>query len=156
MPYTTDDVLKQLRHARGFLLKHLDGLTDEQWSSKPNAGCKSPLETLAHLIADDRCALDCLTSGTEPDYSAYDEPVTDRQTLLARLASTHEQLCAYIAERYGGATPDTEVCIYGQTGKLGGLTYLASEDYYHAGQIAYVRLAADPAWDYYAQVYGGM
>jgi uncharacterized damage-inducible protein DinB len=154
MPYETHDLLEALRSARRFFLRHVEGLTDEQWAHKPYQECKSPLETVAHLIADDRCALDCLRTGEEPDYAAYDVAVTDRDALLADLAASHEALSAYVAERHGDAPLDAEVCIYGAARKLGDLAYLTAEDYYHAGQVAFVRMATEPGWDYYEAVYG--
>jgi uncharacterized damage-inducible protein DinB len=154
MAYTAADIVAQLRYARKFVLRHVAGLTDEQMAFKPYPECKSVLETLAHLISDDRCALDCLRTGDEPDYAAYDEPVTDGATLLARLAETHEALCGFVLDRYADASLDAEACVFGEARRLGDLPLLASEDFYHAGQIAFVRMATDPGWDYYSAAYG--
>lgn len=154
MYYDASDIVARLRHARSFLLRHLDGMTDEQWAFKPYPECKSALETVAHLISDDRCALDCLRTGAEPDYASYDEPVAGKAEMLARLAQTHAALCEHIEREYAASALDSEVCIYGETRKLGDLSYLAAEDFYHAGQVAYARMATDPRWDYYAAVYG--
>ena len=30
---------------------------------------------------------------------------------------------------------------------------ISSEDYYHAGQITFIRMATDPQWDYYRSIY---
>jgi hypothetical protein len=51
---------------------------------------------------------------------------------------------------------DAEVALWGTPQKLGrAIAYLTAEDFYHAGQIAFIRMASDPEWDYYACVYGG-
>ena len=49
---------------------------------------------------------------------------------------------------------DTEVSAYGTPMKLGrAIAHLSSEDFYHAGQVAFIRIATDPSWDYYAVIY---
>ena len=51
---------------------------------------------------------------------------------------------------------DAEFSAFGSKMKLAaGIPHLSSEDYYHAGQVSYIRMATDPAWDYYGHVYGG-
>jgi hypothetical protein len=46
------------------------------------------------------------------------------------------------------------VTLWGQERKLGSaLAFLTSEDYYHAGQVAFIRLATNPEWDYYGEIF---
>jgi uncharacterized damage-inducible protein DinB len=162
MAFTTQDLLEGLRASRQFFLKHLDGLAEEQWAWKPYAECKSIRETLPHLLADDRAALQSLETGSEPDYiglveqAAKETQGKDIGELRSMLDKSHERLCAFIADRYANAPMDTEVSAYGAKRKLGrGIAYLSSEDFYHAGQVAYIRMATDPSWDYYGVIYGG-
>ncbi len=155
MPYTIADVVDGLRHSRAFFHKHLAGMTDEQWDFKPYAECKSVRETVAHLISDDRAALDSLKSGQEPDYDACQVEEQDREKLLAMVAESHEALLAHIGTAFAEQDLGAETSLWGSQMKVGALGYISSEDYYHAGQVAYIRLATDPAWDYYAAVYGG-
>ncbi|HZO92040.1 MAG TPA: DinB family protein [Chthonomonadaceae bacterium] len=156
MAFTLDDVLNGVRASRQFFLKHLNGLREDQWDWRPGPECKTIRETLAHLITDDRAALQSLQTGEEPDYDALQESERDIARLRVLLEESFTALCAYIQGRYAGAPLDTEVCSYGGKQKLGrGVAYLSSEDFYHAGQVAMIRIATDPAWDYYASIYGG-
>jgi uncharacterized damage-inducible protein DinB len=157
MAFTLDDVLEGVRASRAHFLKHLDGLQDEQWDWKPYPECKSVRETVAHLVTDDRAALFSLETGKEPDYEALAvEPGRDSARLRALLDESHARLCEAIRTRCATAPLDADVCIYGSPMKLArGIAYLSSEDFYHAGQIAFIRMATDPAWDYYATIYGG-
>ena len=161
MAYTLDDVLEGLRGSRTFFLRHLDELRDEQWDWKPYPECKSIRETLAHMIGNDAAALQSLQTGKAPDYDAIltgaaQDASDDYRRLRARLEESFNRLCDFIQSTYAGAPLDTEVCIYGSMMKLGrGVAYLSSEDYYHAGQVGFIRIATDPTWDYYGFIYGG-
>jgi hypothetical protein len=160
MAFTVEDLVAGLQSSRKFFLKHLFGLTDAQWSWKPYPECKSITEAVVHLIGVDRAAIASLESGGLPDFEgitnqAAAEVGKDREKAVALLAQSHVALCSFITSRYGDAPLDTDVNIYGDSRKLGsGIPYLSSEDYYHAGQIAFARLASDPSWDYYGQIYG--
>jgi uncharacterized damage-inducible protein DinB len=155
MSYTTEDAVNGIRRSRAGFLKHLNGLKDDQWTWKPYAECKSIVETLGHLICDDRAALQSLRTGKEPDYTNLQETETDRERLLKLLGESHAALCDHILSTWGSAPADTEVCIWGtQMPLAGGMSYLTSEDFYHAGQVAFIRGATDPTWDYYTDIYG--
>ena len=73
---------------------------------------------------------------------------TDRESLLEHLPVSHETLCGCIAVTVSGTPLDADVCVYGETRERGDLPFLASKDYYHAGQIAVIRMATGPGWDY--------
>jgi uncharacterized damage-inducible protein DinB len=155
MPFTTADLIDMIRHSRRHFLKHLRGLRQDQWDWKPYPECKSIRETLAHLIWVDRAALVSLETGGEPDYAALEEPARDLDRLHALMGDSHERLCRHLNTHYAGAPLDTEVCLYGDRQTLGrALAYFPSEDYYHAGQVAFIRIATDPGWDYYSSIYG--
>jgi uncharacterized damage-inducible protein DinB len=156
MSFTVIDAVDGIRHSRAYFLKHLAGLKDDQWEWKPYAECKSIRETLAHLICDDRAALQSMQTGKEPDYESLVESEMDRDLLLAKLEESHRALCDFITQTWGSAQVDTEVCIWGVRRKIAaGLSYLTSEDFYHSGQVAFIRSATVPVWDYYAAIYGG-
>jgi hypothetical protein len=160
MALTLDDLLDGLRASRLFFYKHISGLTDEQWSWKPYPECKSVTRTIVHLVANDRAALQSLATNAEPEYEQISEAATveaagDRDRALAMLQQSHDQLCAAIAARFGSAPMDAEMCAWGSVKKLPvAVGYLSSEDFYHAGQVAFIRLATDPSWDYLGQIYG--
>lgn len=76
--------------------------------------------------------------------------------LFAELEKSRSALINEIRSRFANSPLDADVCIWGAHDKLAvGLPYLSSEDFYHAGQIAFIRNASDPSWDYYAEIYGG-
>ena len=160
MAFDLNDLLAGVRASRQHFLKHLQGLGEDQWDWKPYPECKSIRETVIHLVGDDRAALQSLNTGQEPTYDAIMEEVGREapsavKGLLGMLERSHEALCAEIERRYAGSPLDTVACIYGSNMKLAaGIPHLSSEDFYHAGQVAFARMASDPAWDYYGAVYG--
>jgi len=137
MAFTVEDLIDSLRSSRRHFLKHLEGVREDQWDWKPYPECKSILETLAHLISDDRAAPQSMEMGKEPDYDALQESETDLARLCALMDEAHERLCTFIKTRFASAPLDTEVSAYGSPMKLGSaIACLTSEDYYHAGQVA--------------------
>jgi uncharacterized damage-inducible protein DinB len=156
MAFTTEDCIHGVREARKYFLKHLKGLREDQWDWKPYPECKSIRETVAHLISDDRAVMQSLETGREPDYDSLQESERDIVRLLALLEESHEQVCAFLKERYADKSLDTEACLYGGMMKLGSaVAHITSEDFYHAGQVAYIRMATEPTWNYYGSIYGG-
>ncbi|MDE2126140.1 MAG: DinB family protein [Armatimonadetes bacterium] len=155
MPFHLSDVVRGVRSSRKYFLRHLDGLTPAQWSWKPYPACKSVVETLAHLVTDDSAYLQSLQTGVEPTYEALEVAERDPGRLLQMLQESHETLLAYIEEKYADAPLDSTVTAWGSPLPLGSaVAHISSEDFYHAGQIAFIRMATDPDWDYYTAVYG--
>ena len=162
MAFDLTDVLAGVRASRSFFLKHVDGLTPEQWSWKPYPGCKGVRETLVHLIVGDRMAMNSLKTGGMPEdfegfIAAIDSEAADdtNEELIARVNRERETLLAYIEETYAGKELDAPTSLYGGGMKLGAAAaYLSGEDFYHAGQIAFIRLATNPDWNYYGEIYG--
>lgn len=163
MAFDLADVVDAIRDSRRFFLRHLDGLTDGQWTWKPYEACKNVQETLIHLVANDRMALRSLETKADPeDFDALYESTCDElmgesgRSLADSARESHAHICDYLERTYGTSPLDTEVFMWGKTKKLGMVVaHLSSEDYYHAGQVAFIRLATDPEWDYYGSVYGG-
>ena len=155
MSFTSEELINDLVQTRNHFLKHLRGITAEQTEWKPYPECMSVKEILAHLVCDDRSALDGLRSGMEPDYDAHREQERDFGKLVELLHQSHAELIGYLRERYGTSELDEKVLIWGQERKLGAaLAFLTSEDYYHAGQVAFIRMATNPEWDYYGEIFG--
>jgi uncharacterized damage-inducible protein DinB len=155
MSTTVKDLVALIQYSRKHFFKHIEGLKESQWDWKPYAECKSIRETLAHLIADDRAALESLQTQKEPNYEALQEKERDLVKLRAILDKAHQELCDFIFKTYATTSLDSEVCIYGAKTTLAkGIPFLISEDFYHAGQVAFIRMATDPKWDYYAAIYG--
>ena len=153
--FTLDDLIESLRRSRQHFFKHIQGLKDDQWDFKPFPECKSIRETLQHLVADDRAALESIRTGEEPNYEALSCSETDIAKLKEILKDSHENLLKEILTRYANAPLDADICVWGHHEKLGvGVPYFSGEDWYHAGQVAFARMASDPGWDYYATIYG--
>jgi uncharacterized damage-inducible protein DinB len=155
MAYTFDDVLTAVRDSRSHFLKHIEGITAEQWQWKPHQEAKSIAEIVAHLVTDDRMALQSLQNGQKPVYRRAQVSERDPAKLLAELHQSHEALSNYLLEHFSVTPLDTIVTAWGIKMKLGKAAgHIVAEDYYHAGQAAYIRLATEPDWDYYATIYG--
>ena len=155
MALTLTDLTTELRASREHLLKHLEGLPREHWAAKPHPECKSVIETLSHLIVDDKMALGSLRTGQYVNYDVFPIETTDPDQLLELLKESHEELIAYLEATFAEAPLDAPVCVWGNMRKLAiGIAFLSSEDHYHAGQIAYLRMAIEPEWDYYGTIYG--
>src|SRR5260370_14527783 len=160
MSITVEDLVKSVRSARAHFLKHIKGLTHQQWDWKPYPECMSAREPLGHLITDDLAALQALETCKEPDYEAISqreinpEILADLSVLKSRLSDSHDRLCSYILRHWGNATLETEICVWGSMMPLArGIPYLTSEDFYHALQIAFIRMATDPSCKYYSVIY---
>jgi uncharacterized damage-inducible protein DinB len=161
MALTLDDLLAGVWESRRHLLRHLNGVTDEQWTWKPYPECKSMSDTVVHLIAVDRSALESVKTGGAVDFVGTIAAVTeetagmDRDALLTMLKDTHSRLVNHFTANFADTPLDAEIRLWGAPRKLGPqVAYLTSEDYYHAGQIAYIRMATDATWDYYGSIYG--
>ncbi len=161
MAFGVEDLIEGLRGSRLHFLKHLKGLSADQWTWKPYPECMSIYETIVHIVVDDRAAMQALETGGEPEYESIREAAIaesggDKGKAMELLEESHEKLCAYIAARFTGVPLDSEFSAFGAKMKVGsGIPFLSSEDYYHAGQVSYIRMATEPAWDYYAHIYGG-
>jgi uncharacterized damage-inducible protein DinB len=157
MAVTLNDLLNSVRDSRRHFLKHLTGLRDDQWDWKPYPECKSIRETLMHLHVDDKAALFSVQTNEEPDYEGMLAAAEMKEVaqLRAQLDESFETLLQEIQTRYADAPLDAEICIFGSKMKLAiGIPHLSAEDFYHAGQVAFIRMATDPDWNYYAAVYG--
>src|SRR5438477_10110901 len=118
MAFGVEDLIQGLRGSRLHFLKHLKGLTSDQWTWKPYPECKSIYETVVHLIGDDRAAYQSIETGAEPTYeqileTAFAEAGGGKEKAMEMLEESHERLCAFIAARFAGAPLDTEVSAFG-------------------------------------------
>jgi uncharacterized damage-inducible protein DinB len=156
-----EEILEGVRRSRRQFFRHVEGLTEEQALWKPYPECKSVRETLVHLIHVDRAALDSLKTGTLNAWGALVAPI-DAETqsssiseLQSLLEQSHTALLDYIATAYASLSLDDPIPLWGSPTPLGrAVPYLSSEDFYHSGQVAFIRQATDPSWDYYAAIYG--
>ena len=149
-----DLLIEGIRSSRRYFLNHIKGLRDDQWDWKPYPECKSIRETLAHLIADDRATIHMLETGQFPDFGSLLESETGTEKLESLLSDSHEKLCEFIKAKFSSTPLDTLVNFWeGPVPLAQAITGISSEDYYHAGQVAFIRMATDPGWDYYRSIY---
>jgi len=154
MALTLSVCVDGLRGSRAHFLKHLKGLTPEQWVWKPYPECKSIVETVQHLIIDDSAALEAIRTGKEVDYESFKVTETNPDKLLSLLTQSSDSLIGFIEETYTDADVDKDVSAWGHMMPLAvALAMFSSEDYYHSGQAAFIRMATDPTWNYYVDVY---
>lgn len=152
------DMIDALDQARQGFLKHIDGVTVQQAVWKPYSGCKSIAETIDHLLWSDRVLIDVMQSGKEPDYTTAPTapPADSLTTLLGNLAESHAARIEFLRANYAQASPLMPVNFWGHTSALWqALAGLSNEESYHSGQVAYIRMATDPNWDYYSHIYSG-
>ncbi len=159
MALTFDELIIGFRNSRAFFFKHIADLNAEQWDWKPYSECKSIRQTLEHLVVDDRSAIASIETGVFPDFesiaaTATNEAQGDINRQIALVKESHEALIALLTAKFADMPLDSEMSLWGSTGKVAlMIPYLSSEDYYHAGQVGYIRMASDPGWDYYKAVY---
>ena len=156
MALSNRDFIDGLRASRRHLLKHLHGLTPEQAQWKPYPECKCIAETLAHLVVDDKAALESFQTLAEPAYDQIQAPEGTYDELRAALDQSHHELTSWLEAHLGDAPLDHPSSGFGHPlPACRAIAHISSEDYYHAGQVAFVRMATDPAWEYYGEIYGG-
>ncbi|MHB1457758.1 MAG: DinB family protein [Armatimonadota bacterium] len=155
MSFGIEDYIEALQTSRQIFFKHIEGLKDEQWDWKPFVECKSIRETIAHLSTGDRSFIPLMEAKMDIDWASFEESERDINKLMLIIKKTRDDLCAAIRERFSNTPLDQEIKFMGMDMKLGiMLASISYEDYYHAGQVAFIRMATDPAWDYYKEVYG--
>lgn len=148
---TTESLLASLRNSRAFFWKHADRFEGDAWDHRIALGTKTARETLQHLLADDRAVLLSLNTGEEPDYEALAPDESDPEKLKAMLFASHVELLEALAWR----REQSVINVWGTEKPIvEGIAWYASEDFYHAGQLAMILLALNPDWAYYPDVYG--
>ena len=147
--------------SRSFFLRHLHGLTPETWDWKPYPECKTVRETLFHRIGTDQWILADLKQETGDDFAARLRESAERSKdkapaeLQEALQASGQPILDFLTAHYADAPLDTPMHMWGEDAPLGKqVAHLTSENYYHAGQVAYIRMATQPDWNYYAAVYG--
>lgn len=154
MANNINDIIDRLRISRRHFLKHLHGVRDEQWDWKPSPKCNSIREILAHMVANDRAFMELFNAGSTSGRGSVEQ--RDIAKLLEMLSRSHESLCALLRLRYANKPLDTEIPFLGRPEKLETvMSWISFEDYYYAGQIAFIRMATDPSWENCVSIYGG-
>jgi hypothetical protein len=139
-----EEILGSLSWSQRFFRAHLNGIQDEQWDWKPFPACRSIREILVHwaeYISADDTALRLALEMTTPDVAVV-------QRLM-------KEAGARFGDRYRQQYADTPMdAPYRNAITVGYvLAGLSGEDNYHAGQVAFIRLATDPDWDWVKAVH---
>jgi hypothetical protein len=80
---------------------------------------------------------------------------TDPQKLLVLLQKGLDNIIEYVEATYSDADLETDVQAWEFHATLANaMTWFGGEENYHTGQVAFIRLASDPTWDYYDQIHG--
>lgn len=139
-----DEVLDNLYRSQRFFRCHLNEMQNEQWDWKPYPTCRSVREILLHwaeIFASDDADLGAALKEATPDVASV-------QGLMRQAG---HRFGARFAAQYTDATLDTVLPNGVAVGTV--LASLAGEDNYHAGQVAFIRLATAPEWDWVRAVH---
>jgi len=160
MALTLEDLLESVRNSHKSLFRHLKGITEEQLTWKPYPECKSIHETLAHLIAVEWSSQSMLNTGEFPDYETHQRDALalasgkSPEELTTILKEEQDKTLGIVAAKFKDTALDEEIKSWGYPTKMGeAIVRLGTESTYHSGQIAYIRMATDPSWDYYKEIY---
>jgi hypothetical protein len=142
---TTEQLVASLAGSREFFHRHLLGMSEEQLDWKPYPHAFSAREMVAHMAKNDLGAIKVL-EGPQLDLAGL--------TPFEALAMTGKALESLLEQHWQSRPQEALRRIGGAKGVGRGISYRSMEDYYHAGQIAYIRQAIDPSWDQDNLVYG--
>ena len=140
-----DEIMASFHFSQRFFRAHLNGIRSDQWDWKPFPACRSIREILLHwadLYSPGQTGLQTALEPTEPNVA----------TVQSLMKEAGERYAAEYHEKYADTPMDAPFRPNGIT--VG--TVLASfpaEDNYHAGQIAFIRLATEPEWDWVKAVH---
>jgi hypothetical protein len=139
-----EEVMDNLYRSQRFFRAHLNGILAEQWDWKPFPSCRSIREILLHwaeIFAADDAALETGLKAAVPDVASVQALMKEAGLRFGRGFSAPYVDSAMETRLPNGAAVGTV------------LASLAGEDNYHAGQIAFIRLATEPAWDWVQAVH---
>ena len=134
------DLALALAASREFLLRQIRGLSFEDCAAKPRGALRSIEEIVEHMLANDAfcmAKLDAEPFEDEPDQSA-----------AARLTRSGMALTQVIRQKWAGNEHAALLRLAGGgAGIARGVAYIQIEDFYHAGQVCWIRLVLHPDWD---------
>ena len=137
-------ILDNLSRSQRFFRAHLNGIQDPQWDWKPFPACRSIREILVHWAETFSADDNALRLALQPD-------VPDVALVQRLMKEGGLRYATGFREQYSDAAMDSLFPNGLAVGTV--LASLSSEDNYHAGQIAFIRLATDPEWDWVKAVH---
>lgn len=139
-----EEVMDNFYRTQRFFRSHLNGMLAEQWDWKPFPACRSIREILLHwaeIFAADDMALETSLKTAVPDVAA----------VQALMKEAGLRFGTEFSAPYADSPLDTRLPNGVAVGTA--LASMAGEDNYHAGQIAFIRLATEPDWDWVQAVH---
>lgn len=133
-----NDILQKTLAYSGYqLFGVLDGFPESAMDQKILPSAMTPRETLEHLC-DVYASYIALTEGKPYKHGSFHAPDPSTPALVALLRSMREQA----VQKALNATHGKPLSA--------GVDYIALHDAYHIGQLALMRMTADPTWDPYS------
>lgn len=139
-----DEILDNFYRSQEFFRAHLNGMQDEQWDWKPFPACRSIREILLHWA-------ELFSPGETPLQAALKQPLPDVVAVQRLMKEAGAQFGAGFREQCADSSMDSLFPNGVAVGTI--LASLSGEDSYHAGQVAFIRLATDPDWDWVKAVH---
>ena len=139
-----EEVMENLYRTQRFFRAHLNGMQPEQWDWKPFPACRSVREILLHwaeIFAADDAALTAGLTAAFPNVASVQELMKEAGLRFGTGFSAQYAECGLDSRLPNGVAVGTA------------LASLAGEDNYHAGQIAFIRLATEPDWNWVQAVH---
>ncbi len=139
-----EEILGSLSWSQKFFRAHLNGIQDAQWDWKPFPACRSIREILVHWAEN-------VSSADTALQLALEEAIPEVDVVQRLMKEASLRYVGKYRQQYANTSLDAP---YRNTITVGDvLAGLSGEDNYHAGQIAFIRLATDPTWDWVKAVH---
>lgn len=147
MAIGTEEMFANLSHSQRFFRAHLNGIRQEQWDWKPSPACRSVREILLHWTE----MAEMFGVGDGALQTSLKKATPDVSLVQALMKDAGLRFAAGFRAQYADSPMDSLLPNGTAVGSM--LAGLPAEDMYHAGQVAYIRLATDPAWDWVKAVH---
>ena len=139
-----DEILQSFYSSQRFFRAHLNGMRADQWDWKPFPACRSIREILLHWAEQ-------FSPGQTAFQAAMQAPTPDVAVLQRLMKEAGVRFAEAYREKYAETPMDAPFSNGTPVGTV--LAGFSGEDNYHAGQIAFIRLATDPDWDWVKAVH---
>ncbi len=139
-----EEILNSFYFSQRFFRAHLNGMRADQWDWKPFPACRSIREILLHWAEQ-------FTPGQTAFQAALEPTTPDVALVQTLMKEAGVRFADGYREKYAETPMDAPFPNGTPVGTV--LASLSGEDNYHAGQVAFIRLATDPDWDWVKAVH---
>jgi hypothetical protein len=140
------DLAMALAASREFLVRQVRGLSSAECDYLVTGMRQTINQIVDHMLANDAFCMDKLGA----------QPYVDDPSLSADQRLTRSGLALQQEIRRNWSDKEDEALLRlagGGEGIAKGVSYIQIEDFYHAGQACWIRLALQPEWDSDADTY---